>query len=129
MARLLRMGFEVRDGELLTSLSAAREAVVSRSLKPYLMLSDSARKDFEGLEPAELSQANSVVVGLAPEAFTYDKLNTAFRLRESSPPPPRSASRQPLPKHADLDLRFDVPQSRESGSRPHLQRRPAARGI
>ena len=46
------------------------------------MLSESARKDFEGLEPAELGEADSIVVGLAPEAFTYDRLNTAFRLRE-----------------------------------------------
>ncbi|GJN90795.1 hypothetical protein Rhopal_003809-T1 [Rhodotorula paludigena] len=71
-----RMQLDVREDELFTSLSAVRDLVAKRTLRPLCLLSSSARSDF----PASSPPFDSVVVGLAPTAFEYSKLNEAFRL-------------------------------------------------
>lgn len=45
-----------------------------------LLLTPSAKEDFEGLEAKDCEIPNAVVVGLAPEEFNYERLNQAFRL-------------------------------------------------
>lgn len=42
-------------------------------LRPYLLVHDDAMEDFKELDGQ--SNVNAVLVGLAPEKFTYDKLN------------------------------------------------------
>ncbi|GAA6060105.1 hypothetical protein JCM10212_003513 [Sporobolomyces blumeae] len=64
------------DLQLFTSLSAVRDLVAECRLRPFYLLSNSAREDF----PSSRPPFDSVVVGLAPTAFEYDKLNEAFRL-------------------------------------------------
>ncbi|GAA6001446.1 uncharacterized protein JCM10292_006258 [Rhodotorula paludigena] len=76
IGKMESMQLDVRQDELFTSLSAVRDLVVKRSLRPLYLLSSSARSDF----PASSPPFNSVVVGLAPTAFEYNKINEAFRL-------------------------------------------------
>ncbi|BGP40434.1 hypothetical protein JCM10450v2_004417 [Rhodotorula kratochvilovae] len=64
------------DLDLFTSLSAVRDLVAKRSLNPLYLLTPSALSDF----PASSAPFDSVVIGLAPNAFEYSKLNEAFRL-------------------------------------------------
>lgn len=53
--RLTLLGFEIDKDEIFTSLTAARNLVISRGLRPFLMLEDSAKEDFQGI--------NSLYVG------------------------------------------------------------------
>uniref|UniRef100_V9L1E3 Haloacid dehalogenase-like hydrolase domain-containing protein 2 n=2 Tax=Callorhinchus milii TaxID=7868 RepID=V9L1E3_CALMI len=75
--RLQRLRFELREEEIFTSLSAARELVAAKGLRPLLLVSDSALEDFRGLDTKE---PNAVVVGLSPPHFDYNTMNKAFRL-------------------------------------------------
>lgn len=73
------LGFTIKKDEIFSSLSAARQLIVKNNLKPMLLLSADAMEDFEGLQAKENEKPNAVIVGLAPEEFHYEKLNTAFR--------------------------------------------------
>ncbi|EPQ59855.1 hypothetical protein GLOTRDRAFT_56121 [Gloeophyllum trabeum ATCC 11539] len=100
--RLRRMGFEVRPGnngeqeEVWTSIGAVKRALTSKGLKkPYFILTESAIQECASALPFYSQASNddtqsydSVVVGLAPERFTYDTLNTAFRTLVSPSPSP-----------------------------------------
>lgn len=79
LERMKRMDLDVREDELFTSLSAVSELVSLRNLRPLYLLSDSALEDFPATDPPY----DSVVVGLAPASFNYQKLNEAFRLLSS----------------------------------------------
>eukprot|EP00887_Chlorella_sp_A99_P000013 scaffold16.g13.t1 len=68
LALLQRMEFDVLEEEVFTSLSAARRLIDERQLRPLLLLHPDAMADFEGVPEGD---PNSVVVGLAKEAFTY----------------------------------------------------------
>ena len=46
--RLQRMKFQVDKNEIFTSLSAAREFVHTRKLRPMLFLEEEAKEDFQG---------------------------------------------------------------------------------
>lgn len=81
LALLQRMEFDVLE-EVFTSLSAARRLIDERQLRPLLLLHPDAMADFEGVPEGD---PNSVVVGLAKEAFTYGSLNTAFRILHADP--------------------------------------------
>ncbi|XP_012285089.1 haloacid dehalogenase-like hydrolase domain-containing protein 2 [Orussus abietinus] len=76
--RLINLGFEIKKEEIFSSLSAAREAIISRKLNPHLLIDPAAMEDFEDLIMTEPFDA--VVVGLAPDKFNYEELNKAFRL-------------------------------------------------
>ncbi|GAA5833453.1 hypothetical protein JCM9279_001529 [Rhodotorula babjevae] len=76
LQKMQKMELDVREEELFTSLSAVRDLVAERSLNPLYLLTPSARSDF----PPSSAPFDSVVVGLAPDAFEYSKLNAAFRL-------------------------------------------------
>lgn len=77
--RLQRIGLELDSpADICTSLTATAEYVRAERLEPYYILSDDACKEF----PPAISDANkctAVVVGLAPEQFNYNRLNTAFK--------------------------------------------------
>ncbi|GAA5894335.1 uncharacterized protein JCM6883_003790 [Sporobolomyces salmoneus] len=74
--KMHKMELDVREEELFTSLSAVRDIVLRRNLKPLYLLSPSALADF----PPSSAPFDSVVVGLAPTTFDYSHLNEAFRL-------------------------------------------------
>jgi ribonucleotide monophosphatase NagD (HAD superfamily) len=56
---------------------------VTPAHRPFLLLSESAKEEFQTTEANDSSSSlpfDSVIVGLAPSAFTYENLNTAFRI-------------------------------------------------
>ncbi|XP_072399862.1 haloacid dehalogenase-like hydrolase domain-containing protein 2 [Diabrotica undecimpunctata] len=77
--RLQSLGFDIKKEDILSSLTAAKNLIVDRKLKPMLMLDPAALEDFEGLACSPDEMPNAVVVGLAPSEFHYDRLNEAFR--------------------------------------------------
>ncbi|XP_058645984.1 haloacid dehalogenase-like hydrolase domain-containing protein 2 isoform X1 [Onychostoma macrolepis] len=75
--RLRRLNFDLQEQDIFTSLTAARNLLEQRAVRPLLLVEDSALEDFTGLET---SDPNAVVIGLAPDHFNYQTLNKAFRL-------------------------------------------------
>ncbi|XP_055595974.1 haloacid dehalogenase-like hydrolase domain-containing protein 2 isoform X2 [Uranotaenia lowii] len=80
--RLIRIGFRLEKDEIYGSLSAASRYVQSNDLNPYYILTEDARRDFPANTPDR--PLNAVVVGLAPERFSYQYLNEAFRILHAS---------------------------------------------
>lgn len=79
--RLHRVGFDYVQKEMVfTSLTAARKLVDKMNLQPMLLLEPEAMEEFEGVKQEKL---DSVVIGLAPSQFHFEKLNEAFRLLHS----------------------------------------------
>ena len=54
--------------------------MIRDSLRPLLLLEPSAAEEFSGMN---MDNPNCVLVGLAPSAFNYDKLNQAFQLLQA----------------------------------------------
>ncbi|XP_002067164.2 haloacid dehalogenase-like hydrolase domain-containing protein 2 [Drosophila willistoni] len=77
-SRLCKIGFQLEASEIYSSLSAAVAFVETEKLNPYYLLSDDARQDFPQEDTTR--PHDSVVVGLAPNAFNYDQLNKAFNV-------------------------------------------------
>ncbi len=75
--RLVNLGFTVDKSEIFTSLTAARRLVESKHVRPLLLLEESAKEDFEGVNQ---KFPNAVVIGLAPSCFHYEQMNEAFRM-------------------------------------------------
>ena len=75
-AKLNKLGFEINLDEIFTSLTAARRLVEVENLRPFCLLQDEAKEDFDGLE---MSDPNAVVIGLSPDTMNYESLNKAFR--------------------------------------------------
>lgn len=75
-AKLHRLGFEINLDEIFTSITAARRLIEVENLRPFCLLQDEAKEDFDGLE---MSNPNAIVMGLAPDVMNYDRLNQAFR--------------------------------------------------
>ena len=46
--KLTSLGFEIDRSEIFTSLSAARQLVETKQVRPFLLLEDSAKEDFKG---------------------------------------------------------------------------------
>ncbi|KAI0092858.1 haloacid dehalogenase-like hydrolase domain-containing protein 2 [Irpex rosettiformis] len=93
--RLRNMGFELQDTrglgetgsgrEMWTSLGALSSHLRRRGLvRPFCLLEPSSKDEvLSGLgeaNAADTTDYDSVVVGLAPSLFTYEHLNTAFRV-------------------------------------------------
>ena len=82
LSRLHRTGFDfVQKESVFTSLTAARRLVEERKLRPMLMLEPEAIEEFDGIDT---NNPNTVVIGLAPTQFSYEKMNDAFRLLHSN---------------------------------------------
>lgn len=47
--RLSKLGFKIELDEMWSSLSAARDTIISNSLKPMLLVDDAALEDFAGI--------------------------------------------------------------------------------
>ena len=46
--QLKNIGLDIDQSEIFTSLTAARQLVEQRGLRPYLIMEDTAREDFRG---------------------------------------------------------------------------------
>ncbi|XP_026886937.2 haloacid dehalogenase-like hydrolase domain-containing protein 2 [Electrophorus electricus] len=77
LERLRRLRFNIEEHEIFTSLTAARNLLEQKMVRPLLLVEDSALEDFMGIET---NNPNAVVIGLAPDHFNYQMLNKAFRL-------------------------------------------------
>ncbi|KAI8967449.1 haloacid dehalogenase-like hydrolase domain-containing 2 [Mycotypha africana] len=78
--KLIHLGFEVDAKDVFTSLSACKDMIQTRQLRPLLLMEDAALEEFKEIET---SDPNAVVIGLAPSKFNYENLNEAFRLLSS----------------------------------------------
>ncbi|XP_060546741.1 haloacid dehalogenase-like hydrolase domain-containing protein 2 isoform X1 [Pantherophis guttatus] len=75
--RLKKLEFDIKEDEIFTSLTAARNLLEQKKVRPLLMVEKNALHDFTGIDT---SDPNAVVVGLAPDQFNYQTMNRAFRL-------------------------------------------------
>ncbi|KAJ8789652.1 hypothetical protein J1605_004889 [Eschrichtius robustus] len=76
LERLKKLEFDISEDEIFTSLTAARNLVEQKQVRPMLLVDDRALPDFKGIQT---SDPNAVVIGLAPDHFHYQILNQAFR--------------------------------------------------
>lgn len=81
---LTEMGFVLELEEIHSPLKAANDYVKHHQLKPLYLVSENASQDlplsYEEEEEEENGEKfDSVVIGLAPKAYTYDTLNKAFK--------------------------------------------------
>ncbi len=77
LAKLRGLGLEIRAHELFTPATAARDHCLGHGLRPHLLVHPRLQCEFADLTGGE---ANAVLMGDAGHAFTYEALNTAFRL-------------------------------------------------
>jgi hypothetical protein len=71
--------------QIFSSLRAAKKVIQEQQLRPLLLLNSEALEEFDGVD---CTDPNAVVLGLAPEAFHYERLNDAFRLLLHQPEAP-----------------------------------------
>ncbi len=80
-ANLLRhlrsLGFELEDGQLFTAVDAARQWLLQRDLRPYCLVHEDIRCEFDDFDQAD---PNAVLIADAAQGFNYDNLNRAFQL-------------------------------------------------
>ena len=75
--RLQKMGFSIHTDQLFTAPTAVHDYLSKSALSPYLVVHPALATEFADLAAGNLP---AVVIGDAADAFTYDHLNTAFRL-------------------------------------------------
>ena len=83
LTELWDMGFSkdlVHSENVVTTTQASRQLIQKQKLTPYCFIQKSLLEDLEMQSLPEMEDCNSVLVGLAPEAFEYNRLNTAFRV-------------------------------------------------
>lgn len=78
-----RMRIDVRADEIFTAPMAALAYLQQHGLRPYLLLHQAIRHEFETIDQ---SDPDCVVLGDAREDLTYANLNTAFRLCKGGAP-------------------------------------------
>ncbi len=76
-AKLGRLGFRVAEEEIFTAPRAALAELSRRRLRPYLLVHPALEPELAGLPAGE---PDAVFVADAGEAFTYERLDRAFRL-------------------------------------------------
>ncbi|XP_008101610.1 haloacid dehalogenase-like hydrolase domain-containing protein 2 [Anolis carolinensis] len=74
---LKKLEFDIQEDEIFTSLTAARNLIEQKQVRPLLLVEDNALVDFAGIDT---NNPNAVVIGLAPDHFNYEMMNKAFRL-------------------------------------------------
>lgn len=76
VANLRQMGFEIVPEEIQTAVLATRHLVGQRGLRPHYLV----HPDIAGEIGTSHAEPDAVVLGDAGHHFTYDALNTVFRL-------------------------------------------------
>ena len=77
LERLSKIGFQITANEIHSSLKACHNYVKENNLNPFYLLTDDAIQEFP--EKSIDNSFDCVVVGLAPEKFYYDNINSAFK--------------------------------------------------
>ncbi len=75
--RLSNMGFTIQENEVFTAPNAVHDYLKKKHLSPFLVVHPKLEKEFADLAT---DQPKAVVIGDAADAFTYNRLNQAFRL-------------------------------------------------
>lgn len=83
--QLRSIGFVVAENEVITGALAARQVLLRRGLRPYLLVHPQLVPEFDGIA---LDQPNAVVVGDAADGFTYAAMNAAMRVLLDDPGAP-----------------------------------------
>ncbi|KAL4229308.1 Haloacid dehalogenase-like hydrolase domain-containing protein 2 [Mactra antiquata] len=81
-ARLTKIGFDIKQEEIFTSLTAARKLIDEQKLSPLMLIDDRAKEEFL-ISDTSSDKLNSVLIGLAPDKFNYTQMNKAFRLLQN----------------------------------------------
>lgn len=74
--RLIKIGFELRQDEIFSSLNAAINYIKTNNLNPFYILSTDALSDFPVVDQSR--ERDAVVIGLSPKDFHYENMNKAF---------------------------------------------------
>jgi HAD superfamily hydrolase (TIGR01458 family) len=82
-AQLTAMAFDVAQEDIFTAPLAAVEYCRAQDLQPYLIVHPALESEVAALGSGPF---NAVLVGDAAQAFTYDRLNCAFRLLKDGAP-------------------------------------------
>ncbi len=77
VAQLQKAGLSVAADDVYTAPLAAKDYVLKHQLRPYCLIHPNLETEFNDLDQ---TQPNAVVIGDAAEGFTYENLNTVFRL-------------------------------------------------
>jgi len=77
LGHLRSLGFELEDGQLFTAVDAARRWLSRRQLRPFCLVHDNIRGEFDDFDQEE---PNAVLIADAVEGFNYQNLNRAFQL-------------------------------------------------
>lgn len=77
LRRLRGFGFELEDAQLFTAVDAARQWLIERNLRPFCLVHENIRSEFDDLDQAD---PNAVLIADAADGFTYANLNRAFQL-------------------------------------------------
>lgn len=76
--KLQSFGFEAAPGEVISPPALAGERLRAEGATARLFVADAAREDFEGVNDA--AHPDFVVIGDLGAAWTFERLNEAFRL-------------------------------------------------
>jgi HAD superfamily hydrolase (TIGR01458 family) len=74
--KLATMGFNIKESEVITAVHATRQYVQSRGLHPHWLI----HPDIADETGPSAAEPDAVVLGDAGPHFTFDSMNTAFRL-------------------------------------------------
>lgn len=74
--RLVEMGFEVSEGDIVTPASLAAPVLARDGARAHLLVHPDLLPDC----PPEAAAPNAVLIGDAGEYFTFERMNRAFRI-------------------------------------------------
>ncbi|XP_034787544.1 phospholysine phosphohistidine inorganic pyrophosphate phosphatase isoform X2 [Pan paniscus] len=77
VGQLRRLGFDISEGEVTSPAPAACQILKERGLRPYLLIHDGVRSEFDQIDT---SNPNCVVIADAGESFSYQNMNNAFQV-------------------------------------------------
>nr|XP_055102102.1 phospholysine phosphohistidine inorganic pyrophosphate phosphatase isoform X1 [Symphalangus syndactylus] len=77
VGQLRRLGFDISEGEVTAPAPAACRILKERGLRPYLLIHDGVRSEFDQIDT---SNPNCVVIADAGESFSYQNMNNAFQV-------------------------------------------------
>ena len=103
--QLTRLGFSIRQEDILTPALAMVEILRERQLRPHLLVHEKVLGDFSGIET---SDPNCVVIGDAADGFSFANLNRAFQVLLQSPSLPLFCLGKGKFYREDSDLQLDV---------------------
>lgn len=77
-------GLQVKIEEIFVTTPAAYKVIAEKKLRPYVLVHENVEQFFSTLDQ---TNPNCVLIGDAVHNFSYDRLNTAFRILMAPHPP------------------------------------------